>query len=159
MSKRNKLVEQHWRKNYSRLTKVIVRRVPNNSPAIAEEVVQEAYTNALMYFRTYDPGKSEFATWFERILRNAVSRCRSTEGPVNQLADDDTQPIAPSKHERELSSLILQEIDASSGAERDILVMFYKLGFKTIEISEYMNKSHTAVRQVIFRWRNKVGIN
>lgn len=157
MSKRNRLVEEHYRKNYSRLVKVMTRRVPNQSSAIAEEVVQDAYWAAMYYFRSYNPNKSGFATWFEKILRNACNKARSSEGPVTySIIDDETPTLSVNKNERELLHLIREDINIETGYERDVLIMFYYNGFKTIEIAEFLNKSHTAIRQVIFRWRNKM---
>lgn len=160
MNKRNLIVEAHWTKNYKRLVKVITRRVPNQSPYIAEEVVQEAYTLAMKYYRTFDPKKSEFNTWFEKILRNAVNKCKTDEtgGGSDYEIDDQEPAISISKNERELLQLLLQNINSTTGYERDVLVMFYYNGFKSIEIAEFMNKKHSAIRQVIFRWRTKVGL-
>ena len=160
MSKRNLVVEAHWKKNYKRLVKVVTRRVPNQSSAIAEEVVQEAYALSIKYYRTFDPKKSEFQTWFEKILRNAVNKCKTDEtgGGSDYEIDDQEPAISISKGERELLQLLLQNINSTTGIERDVLVMFYFNGFKSIEIAEFLNKKHTAIRQIIFRWRSKVGL-
>lgn len=160
MSKRNNIIEEHWRQNYSRLVKVVTRRVPNNSRPIAEEAVQDAYTNALKYFRTYDPAKSVFKTWFDKILNNSVNRVRMSESGAgsSKEIDDNTPALGITKDERELLQLILQDINTTKGIERDILVMFYFNGFKSIEIADFLNRKHDNVRQIIFRWRNRVGL-
>ena len=60
MSKRNDVINDHFRSNYTKLVKRMRGRVPGNSTALAEEVVQETYARAMKYYRTYDSEMSKF---------------------------------------------------------------------------------------------------
>lgn len=161
MSKRNLIVEEHWRKSYPKYVKMVTYRVPNNSKQIAEEVVQEAYCKAMTYFRTFNPELSAFDTWFSRILNNCVNKKRLEEsgGGSTKEVDAETPSLGITKDEKELLNLLLQDINSLVGLKRDVLTMFYFNGFKTVEIADFLNKKHSTVRQIIFQWRSKVGLD
>ena len=91
---RNDVIENHFRKNYKKQVGYITNRVPHKSHALAEEVVQEAYCRALKYFKGFDPTRSNFSTWFNRILNNACSACLQEEGghPQEYIEDYELEP-------------------------------------------------------------------
>jgi len=158
MSKRNELINDHFRSNYTKLVKRMRNRVPDNSTALAEEVVQEAYARAMKYYRTYDAALAEFDTWFNSILNNALNVCKNAEGDrgVTHSLEDSTEDIRVNKQDREMHNYILKEIDVCKDREREVLKLFFIHGFKSKDVAEFTNKSHTAVRQVIFRFRERM---
>jgi len=158
MSKRNKLIEEHYRQNYKQFVKLATNRVPNKSVALAEEAVQEAYTLAIKYFRTYDPAKGNFQNWFYYILRNAIKATMNREGSVTIVELDETS-MSATDLDRKYIAWILQHIDQSKEPEQTVLRMFFYHGFKTIEIAEFLNKKHDAIRQTIYKWRVNSGLN
>lgn len=158
MSRRNEMINSHFRSNYTKLVKRMRNRVPDNSTALAEEVVQEAYARAMKYYRSYDAEQSEFDTWFNSILNNALNVCKNEEGDrgVTHTLEDNTEDIRINKKDRELHSYILKEIDSCKQREREVLKLFFIHGFKSKDVAEFCNKSHTAVRQTIFRFRERM---
>jgi RNA polymerase sigma factor (sigma-70 family) len=158
---RNELIEEHYRLNYTRLVKTVTRRVPNKSVALAEEVVQEAYTRALKYYATYEPEINTFDKWFGGILRNATNDCRTTEGSRGTIKeyDENTEDIRVSRDEYKHLHHIMMEIHAIqkySNRDYTILMMFYVHGFTSRDISIYLNVTHSNVRQIIYKFKNKV---
>ncbi len=158
---RNELIEEHYRLNYNRLVKIVSRRVPNKSLALAEEVVQEAYARALKYYSTFEPKINTFDKWFGGILRNATNDCRTTEGSGGTMKeyDENTEDVRVSKDDYKHLHHILLEIHAIqkySNRDYNILTMFYVHGFTSKDISVYQNMSHNNVRQIIYKFKNKI---
>lgn len=67
----NKLVEKHYRKNYTHLVQKYRRMT--GSLQDAEDIVQEGYCRACMYSDKFDPAKGEFGRWIFRIFTNVSS--------------------------------------------------------------------------------------
>lgn len=158
MSKRNELIDNHFRSNYTKLVKRMRNRVPDGSVALAEEVVQETYARAMKYFRTYDPTMSNFDTWFNSILNNVLNVCKNEEGDkgVTHTLDENTEDIRAGKKDKEMYTVIIAEIDMCPPKERQILSMFFLMGFKSKDVAEFTNKGHSNVRQIIHRFRERV---
>lgn len=153
----DELIEEHYRLNFDKLVKRSTYRVPNKSPHIAEECVQEAYLRAIKYINAFNPDLDTFEKWFEGILRNAINDCRTIEkdrGVTKELTDDLVEEVA-SKKDKAQYVLVMKYINEDS-KNRTILTLFFLLGYKTKDIAEYTNISHTYIRQIIFRFRNKM---
>lgn len=161
---RNDVIEHHFRKNYKKQVGYITNRVPNKSHALAEEVVQEAYARALKYFDGFDPKRSAFSTWFNRILNNACSACMQEEAghPQEYIEEQELEPhrlMEELEVPFELVVLIQEEMKAKPDDRREVLHMFFNLGMKTREIAECVEFSHTNIRQIIRRFRIKFDEN
>lgn len=158
MSKRNDLISLHYTENYSKLVKRTRGRVPENSVALAEEVVQEAYARALKYFRTYNPKTNTFDIWFQGILRNAINDCRTVEkehGATLELHENIEELIPPRRNVD--TKAIWKQIDGvEKERERHILMLFFVTGFLSKDIAEYLGTNHNTVRQVILRFKNRM---
>jgi RNA polymerase sigma factor (sigma-70 family) len=151
------LIEEHYRLNFEKLIKQSRYRVPNQSVHLAEECVQEAYVRALKYFNAFNPDLDTFDMWFRGILRNAINDCRTIEkdrGVTKELTEDLGEVVA-SKEEKAQYALVKKHINAEP-KNRNILTLFFILGYKSKDISEYTSITHTYIRQIIFRFRNKM---
>lgn len=159
MSKRNDLIGQHYLKNYSKLLKRTINRVPNNSKALAEEVVQEAYARALKYFRTFNPKTNDFDVWLQSILRNATNDCRTIEqehGCTVELHDNIEELVPP----RRIDYVVVEKhINDAVLKDRQTLTMFFIHGYKSADISEFLSINHNTVRQIILRFKQKVNLD
>lgn len=159
-SKRNDLITQHYLENYIRLVKTAVRRVPNNSQALAEEVVQEAYARAVKYFRAYNEN-IEFDKWFNGIFRNAVNDCRTAESEHGCTFeyDDNVENILSLEQtlQGELWDATMKMIyKLDNERDKEILSMCYMYGFTSKDIAEYVGMKHSTVRQIITRFKAKL---
>lgn len=146
--KRNEHVEQHFRENYDTL----VKRIKARSCSVPEDVVQEAYYRALKYYKSYSKDK-DFDRWFNTILNNSLRsvKLEERERGIVRAVDEETLEDTVDEASEFVKELI-QEIP--DGREKQILVMYYILGFRTRDISEYMGLSHSNVRIILMRWRN-----
>jgi len=160
MKERNEIIEAHFRKNYKSLVKRVINRVPNKSHALAEEVVQEAYVNALQYWKAFDPNRGEFSVWFNRILSNAANKCLNQETGMPSL-DNEEIDLEPHiiNNDVDIPCDIVLKIQDGIKDQRpeiaEVLHMFFNLGMKTKDIEQCTDFTHTNVRQIIRRFRIK----
>lgn len=150
---RNETVETYYRENYAKLVKTARRRVGNYSLPIAEEAVQEAFTRALKYYRSYKSTDS-FHHWFNRILRNTINQIKTQEkdGGVTHDSEEDVATTGDIISVKEIIS-VLQD---TSPRDRQILTGYFFDGFKTREIAELTGISHDVVRDRIRYFRGNM---
>lgn len=161
MVKRNKLIEEHYKLNYTTLIKKLTYRVPNKSVALAEEVVQEAYARAVKYFPAFEPKINTFEKWFNAILRNATKDCHASEsgGGTSKEYDENTEDIRISRDDHKkihYMKLEIYQIQKTSQRDYQVLSMFFMNGFTSKDISVYMGMTHSNVRQIIFKFKAKI---
>lgn len=151
---KNEIVETYYRENYSNLIKIARRRVGNYSLVLAEEAVQEAFTRALKYFKTYNK-KDLFDNWFKRILYNTINHLKTQEknGGVTYIEiHDEYMENSNISFSKEIIDLLSQV------GERDLSILnnYFFYGLKTREISELLNVSHDVVRDRIRTFRERL---
>lgn len=158
---RNETVEKFYRKNYKNLVSSVKRSCPNNSIALAEEVVQNTFADCLQYWNAFDPEKATFPTWFGRILRSNLSRCIQAEGGGNTPSlngDVDLEPFIVGDDVDIPLDIVIKvkdAIKAEGQPKQDILHMFFNLGMRTPEISAVTGISPKAIAKLVSRWRIK----
>lgn len=152
------IIEKYYRENYEKLVWYAFYRVGNRSIAAAEDAVQEAFTRAVKYYKAYDPSKP-FEGWFRRILQNAIHQVKEEEqnrGVVSQEIIKEA-PIAIKTRSVTLSKEIMDELKNNvSERDREILEAYFFYGLKTREIAEIVPVSHSNVRYIISKFRERI---
>lgn len=152
---RNKVVEDHYRANYSRLVKRIRNRTRDFTLVLPEEIVQESYAKALKYFRTFNPANQVFDAWFSTILNNTTRDVQKEER--NQGATDHADVEEVVEDVVVSDKGIIEHIGRMPECNmKTILVMYYLYGFKTKDIAEFINLGHSNVRISLVRWAKKM---
>jgi len=153
MENKKQLLEAHYRKDYSKLVKTTSYRLGNDR-ALAEDVVQEAYSVALRYLKSFNP-QYDFGGWFDRILTNTLIRTKRLEQDKGVVKDND-YPI-PHEGDNYLAKRQLRElIQLEKPRNHDLLHMFFFEGFNARQISDFLGIKHDSVRQIVNRFRDKV---
>ena len=80
-------ITDYYADNYDNLVRMVNRRTKNLSDA--EDVVQEAFYNALKFEKSYNPSLASLKTWFNHLLNRTYSRMRSAEFDSEELKDTD----------------------------------------------------------------------
>lgn len=151
----NDLIKQHYTTNYALLVKRSTWRVPNKSRALAEECVQEAYTRALRYINAFNR-EDDFNNWFNRILRNTISDCRKAEtdkGTTREI-EEEIEELGATKEEKLYALATLSKYP--KGIKKEVLTLFFFYGYRVRDISEYTGMSQTAIKQLVYRFKNKI---
>ena len=88
-TERDIVIEDHFRRNSSRLVKNL--SVKCKGWFNAEDSVHNAYERALRYWDSYEPDMG-FDKWFEAVLRNAVS-ATSTRSEIPCLVPETEKQV------------------------------------------------------------------
>ena len=148
-----KLIEDHYRKNFDRLVKVLGFRAGGRHNA--EDIVQEAYTRALTYWNAFDM-KEEFGSWFKSIQTNAMKDFYQEEikrGIVSDTMEGlGTQPVALKQLE---ADELVKKINDTKPNVKKILTLHFIQGYRPKEISEMVPEKHRGVEEAIRRFRKE----
>lgn len=122
----------------------------------AEDVVQEAFANALQYIDSYD-GSVPIENWFWTILTNAAKDFRRQElrcGMTDATEDEETESMDTIAYKNEIFEKALEEINNVESRElRKVLIAYFVNGWKTREIAKWAIYSHAHIRVLIYRFR------
>ena len=107
--------------------------------SLAEEVVQDAFTNVWRRAGTFDPERASFATWLYRITRNRVvdvARKRKVR-PISVGEDPlQTVPGGPEPEASVDSWDVARALSRIPGEHREVLTLAYFQGLTHKEISQ-----------------------
>lgn len=153
---KNAVVEKYFRENYDRLVKLARKRVGNYSLPNAEDAVQEAFSRACLYFRSYDKEKN-FDDWFKGILSNCINKIKKDERDKGVVVSNDIEEL-PTVETRQVifTKEVESVLNSVSQRDQEILNMYFFYGYKSIEISNLKGVSHDVIRDVIRRFRIKI---
>lgn len=150
-----KVIEDYYRKNYKAMIKMV--RSSAGTPHNAEDVVQEAFTRALEYCKTWDP-KYPFDKWFSRILQNSLRTFNKDRRAHGMVTADDVYELPP--HEDPYYIRFLKEIqeDAKQLPEdqREVINLSFFDGLGAVDISRITNISPGNIRTMISRYKEEV---
>lgn len=155
----NLFMERHFRENYSRLVKVVLRRLGNNK-ALAEEAVSEAYTRAMQYYHSFNEDYERFDGWFISILNNAVRDKRKEEIGRGVFKEEDIDEIdvgmIHNAANSELTKLVDKELSLVSNiTHRQVNTLYFKNNLTAKNIREIMEGlSLNSIQQIVSRFRN-----
>ncbi len=147
-------VEKHYVENRKRLVSRLSFRA--GSEAVGEEIVQESYYRALKYLNSFDG--SNFDKWFSMILTNTLREYMAIEkgysSDENLEIDEDF--IECQGYVKMFSNEIYSLIDKKKEEQKEILLMFFKQGYSSVDISRITRYSYSQCHQTIQRFRNEL---
>ncbi|WP_310767255.1 RNA polymerase sigma factor [Mycobacterium sp. Z3061] len=154
-----------------------------NSPALAEEAVQEAWVQVLKSSAAFE-GRSSVATWLFGIVKNTASRHRSRESRIREhevLSTGDADPLAGRMHPpghpdaghwsvppsqrflpedhtvaSELVGYVRAALDALPARQRQLIILRDLIGMSSEEASEVLELSPDAQRALLYRARGNL---
>ena len=108
--------------------------------SLAEELVQDAFTNVWRRAGTFDPERASFATWLYRIARNrAVDMARKRQIRPTSVGQDPLR-IIPDTSENPEANVdswdVVRALSLIPEAHREVLTLAYFEGLTQREISE-----------------------
>jgi RNA polymerase sigma-70 factor (ECF subfamily) len=158
-------------------------RTMMNSPALAEEAVQEAWLQVLQSSSSFE-GRSSVATWLFAIVKNTASRHRRRESRIRQhelLSAEDTDPLSGRMHleghpdaghwsippsrrflpedqtvARELVGHVHAALDALPARQRQLVILRDLIGASGEEAAAILELSAEAQRALLYRARGNL---
>lgn len=136
-------------------------------PEIAEDITQEAFVRALTHIARYDP-RFRFSTWLFTIAKRLYVNAQQRLAPVydcdivgsagaRNAGDGAAGAVAARQEsERVVSDAISHAIEDLSEDQREVVVLFYQLGWAVEQIGEYLNQPEGTVKSHLHRARKKL---
>ncbi len=164
-------IEHHYKESYRRLLKVATRNVVDYNVQIAEECVQQAYTNLLSYIKAgHDiiPGSEEALMY--KILFNCIydsNTCELLRGMTGkgkrvEFNEDHVDTLSEIEgdnlelHEQMCLKLVIGGFNNESPQTRDILHLFFVFGYTHAEIAGEVGCTQKASRAVVYTCLRKL---
>jgi RNA polymerase sigma factor (sigma-70 family) len=152
----NQVIEEFYAKNFNNLVKKLTFRA--GTPWDAEDAIHDAFERAIKYFASFDPDKSTFPMWFNRILVNAIKdHYNRNQGRNDVEFEEDMVDGIPCGHYADkVVAEIRERITTRKPHIAEILHLFFEKGYGAKDISRMVESSHIAVNQTIFRFREEL---
>ena len=151
-------LEQYYEKSRQRHVNFIRNKLHFNKDQ-AEDIVQEAFIRAFIYFKNYDPNKGKLDNWFSQILFRTYLKFLKAKGNSHDSINRHLN-IEDSRNYNEIIENLCTVEKVIKRVEnklhRDILKLFYLVGYTTPEIHEILGVSETSISQVCFRFRKQL---
>lgn len=144
-----KIIEQHYAKNYKHLVKILSNRaggVPN-----AEDVVQEAFTRALKYHKSFNPDTQEIGAWFNSILNNALRNSKLAErrmGMSVEYVEEMDEVVDLQEWEGDMVKNIKDDVASKPAQVRQVLQLYLFKQYKPREIAQVLDMSNAYIRTI-----------
>lgn len=151
------LLTNFYEEERETLVKRISRRA--GSPENAEDIVQEAFTRAFKYIKSYENTKREFGAWFNTILNNALRDFKRDERNYGMSmeregeAEEGVEPRLDVKQERhEVRQLIFQKGEV----QQEILRLYFILNYAPKDIQAVTEYPRGTILSTITRFQQEV---
>lgn len=130
-----------------------VYRLLNFNRDDAEDIVHQAFLDAIRYKDAYDPDKGTPKVWFNKILYNQVKTFKKQKVDYVLLDDE----LLNGSIRPEIIKHIDDEInEVRNYNHRRILELFYRNGYSTNEIAKMMAFTRSGVTTVCNRFKKKL---
>lgn len=152
----NQVIEEFYANNFDKLVKKLTFRAGTEWDA--EDAIHDAFERAIKYFPSFDPDKSAFPMWFNRILVNAIKdhfNRNQGRGDV-EFEEDMVDGIPCSHYTDKMLDEIRERIATRKPHIAEILHLFFEKGYGAKDISRMVESTHVAVNQTIFRFREEL---
>lgn len=150
------LIEKHFRtyasQNVSRLRHAL------GGTANAEETVQEAYSRACSYWKSFDDTQT-IEQWLGTILRNCI-RDRQRDTIMQGMVTEDAAPLYEQAKFDATDTVYYNEvrrrIDAESKRDAHILRLYMLEGYSGKELAYVTEISAEAIRKLVSRFKEQL---
>jgi len=150
-----KMIEHHFKSNYDAMKRRIQRYF--NSPHDAEDALQRAYENALIYHYAFEGEYEGFDNWFYGILRNTMIETRKFYGKSFTLArQEEPRTKANEAEDMLFCEQIKKKIDEEHPRHHTLLKCHFIFGLSPREIASLTEHKQYAVAKAILRFKDKI---
>lgn len=152
-------LEAFYKSTYKSHVRKILRVVHKHD--VAESIVQDAFLKALERKETYDPSRAPLRVWFNYILFSTLRQAQRdyARSPEFVPLEDGQMPSAYQIVMPEVLAVgIGPKIEEWRGSDshKEVLYLYYTLGFTNKEVSMITGYSVSNVTTICNRFRNWV---
>lgn len=157
IKERNKLIDAYYRTNYAKLVKKVSGR--SETPENAEDIVQNAFVNALTYYKSYNPAIKDFDTWFGVILNNSLKRFMKDArrfGTTDEFDEEMHEGVELTQLGDDLVKKVTGEINKKNKTNKEVLSLYFLKGYKPADIAEVVDLPARAIVQCVHRFKTEI---
>ena len=150
-----KLVDEHYRAHFNSLVKRFQRYV--QSTHRAEDIVQNAYTRALLYSERAPEDAKDFPKWFNTLVNNCCKDNQKEErlqGMSSQL--ELPQPEQVPQIPKVIYNQVMERMQKKPEDLRNILELYFVHNYKAAEIAQQVEYSLPWVNRAIYDFRQEI---
>ena len=144
-------LEEFYRSNRSKLISSIRKKAGN--VVDAEDVVEETFSRALKHWHHYDVSKP-LEGWIVGIMHNALADFKREERMHGMPGLD--EPVYDIEERHEVKELVRSALELASDRDKDIVRLYYSVGYTSKEIADIKAISPTIVRHVVSRFAKNI---
>lgn len=146
-------IEQLYTSKRDELVKIYSGRAGQD---YVEDLIQEAFYRALFYADSFNPNFVSLSNWLTSILNNCLRDLQreKRDGKTMHVVDEEPTINDRCPADTELEGKILGDIKAKGGDTRQILWLYFKMGYKPSEIHTTLGGSLSYIGVVISRFRH-----
>ena len=145
----HEIIEEHYKANYKRLVKMYSYRAGGVQDA--EDVVQDAYTRALMYID--NPERIQvFNRWFISILKNALEdhlRHYKRGQPESLPEEEELTPTLCGKERGVFLKEIKKKLKEFDQPTQEVLTLYFLFGYSPRNISKIVELNYKRIQNII----------
>lgn len=137
-------IESLYKDKYEDLVRMYKSRAGAND---VEDVIQEGFYRALLYSSSFNPTYITVEKWVAGIINNCLRDMLREKRDGKMMHDSDEEPTVEDRchSDVEVESLILRDIEKRAGNTKQILWLYYIMGYKPEEIFHVVGGSYSAV--------------
>lgn len=148
----NEVIEKFYREHYKEFLKKVSRAA--GTPWDAEDVVHDAFANALKY---YGPHVDDLDAWMSLVLRNALYAHLNAERGIQAEELEEYDHPAECQIDPMLLRLTVEKLLKDENPDHVPILEFHFLkGYSAKEIQEFNSYSYPNTRKIIQRFRDKI---
>jgi RNA polymerase sigma-70 factor, ECF subfamily len=145
-------IEQHYVENRRKFVKRMTFKA--GTPEDAEDVVQEAYTRAIKYQKSFDG--TNLDRWFSTILNNTLREFKNIQKGYAAIEYEDEEEAVEYVYPNRIMSEVYEMINKRPLLQKEILTLFFHHEYSAKDISNLLPYSYAQIHQVIQRFRNEL---
>lgn len=139
----------------------LVRRMTNPAGDVnaAEDVVQEAFVRALLYWGSFNPEEKELGAWFSTILKNSLRDYKRQEwlfGMAEEFDEEHYEPIEMDVSEGELVKQIGRVVNTKDGDLQEVLKLYYLKQYLPMDIAKITGIKLQTIKKTIWRFNKTI---
>lgn len=151
---RNQVIEAYYRANKRKLVQKVSGRA--GTPENAEDIVQNAFVNALQY---WTPEVKDMDAWFGRILSSCLKRFMSDDrryGTTDEFDEEMHEGVKMGHADQDLIDKVIRDIKGKNKQNQEILDLYFVKQLLPADIVEIMDVPNITVRQCVIRFKAEV---
>ena len=147
------IIEKHYINNRDTLVKRFTRRA--GSPQNAEDVVQQAYYNAIKYKDSFVMGM-DFGAWFNRIINNTLRRMKRAETQSTNIFEEEVDDEDPLFTNAVKGSVVKDIKSIEDETVQYILSLYFLHGYTMKEVMLVTNLEYKFIDNAVFKFKKHI---